>query len=135
MHRAKEGQMPPDEIVFPIVTYADGTLREDGLAVLCKMQTVGHGPMHLGLRIVDVHDFATLLLRLVGQNSFGSAEQSVCQSIPVSGISVRELDDWNGCLGVTVDGRELVFEMPTSALSGIGRRLLTASAPQTQRLV
>jgi hypothetical protein len=126
--------MPPDEI-FPVVSYAEGTLSEDGLAVLCKMQTVGHGPMHLGLRIVDVHDFVTLLLRLVGQSSVGSAVQSVCQPIPVSGISVGELDDGNGCLGVTVGGRELVFEMPTSAISEIGRTLLTASAPQSQRMV
>jgi hypothetical protein len=126
--------MPPDEI-FPVVSYAEGTRSEDGLAVLCKMQTVGHGPMHLGLRIVDVHDFVTLLLRLVGQSSLGSAVQSVCQPIPVSGISAGELEDGNGCLGVTVGGRELVFEMPTSAISEIGRTLLTASAPQTQRMV
>jgi hypothetical protein len=99
------------------------------------MQTVGHGPMHLGLRIVDVHDFVTLLLRLVGQSSDGSAVQSVCQPIPVSGISAGELEDGNGCLGVTVGGRELVFEMPTSAISEIGRTLLTASAPQSQRMV
>jgi hypothetical protein len=126
--------MPPDEI-FPVVSYAEGTRSEDGLAVLCKMQTVGHGPMHLGLRIVDVHDFVTLLLRLVGQSSVGSAVQSVCQPIPVSGISAGELEDGNGCLGVTVGGRELVFEMPTSAISEIGRTLLTASAPQSQRMV
>jgi hypothetical protein len=126
--------MPPDEIV-PVVSYAEGTRSEDGLAVLCKMQTVGHGPMHLGLRIVDVHDFVTLLLRLVGQSSVGSAVQSVCQPIPVSGISAGELEDGNGCLGVTVGGRELTFEMPNSALSEIGRTLLTASAPQTQRMV
>jgi hypothetical protein len=126
--------MPPDEI-FPVVSYAEGTRSEDGLAVLFKMQTVGHGPMHLGLRIVDVHDFVTLLLRLVGQSSVGSAVQSVCQPIPVSGISAGELEDGNGCLGVTVGGRELVFEMPTSAISEIGRTLLTASAPQSQRMV
>ena len=127
--------MPPHEIVFPIVSYAEGTLSEDGLAVLCKMQTVGHGPMHLGLRIVDVHDFVTLLLRLVGQSPVGSAVQSVCQPIPVSGISAGELEDGNGCLGVTIGGRELVFEMPTSALSEIGRTLLMAAAPQSQRMV
>jgi hypothetical protein len=125
--------MPPDEI-FPVVSYAEGTRSEDGLAVLCKMQTVGHGPMHLGLRIVDVHDFVTLLLRLVGQSSVGSAVQSVCQPIPVSGISAGELEDGNGCLGVTVGGRELVFEMPTSAISEIGRTLLTASAPQSHHM-
>jgi hypothetical protein len=127
--------MPSDEIVFPVVSHAEGTLSEDGLAVLCKMQTVGHGPMHLGLRIVDVHDFVTLLLRLVGQSSVGSAGQSVCQPIRVSGISAGELEDGNGCLGVTVGGRELVFEMPTSAISEIGRTLLTASTPQSQRMV
>ena len=127
--------MPSGEDVFPIVSYAEGAISEDGRAVLCKLQTIEHGPVHLGLRTVDVHDFVTFLLRLVGRSPVGSTVQAVCQPIPVSGISAGELEDGNGCLGVTVGGRELIFEMPNSALSEIGRTLLTASAPQTQRMV
>jgi hypothetical protein len=127
--------MPPDEIVFPVASYAEGSISEDGLAVLCQMQTVAHGAMHLGLRVIDVHDFVSFLLRLVGQSSVGPAVQSVCRPIPVSGISAGELDHGNGCLVVKVGGRELVFDIPASAMSEIGRTQLTAAAPQTQRMV
>jgi hypothetical protein len=127
--------MPPDEDVFPVVSYVECAISEDGRAVLCKLRTLEHGPVHLGLRIVDVHDFVTLLLRLVGQSPLGSAVRSVCQPIPVTGISAGELEDGNGCLGIKVGGGELIFEMPTSALSEIGRTLLAASAPQIQRMV
>jgi hypothetical protein len=127
--------MPLDEDVFPVVAHAEGAISEDGRAVLCRLQTIEHGPVHLGLRLVDVHDFVTFLLRLVGQSPVRAAARTVCQPIPVSGISAGELEDGNGCLGVEIGGGELIFEMPNSALSEIGRTLLTASAPQTQRLV
>jgi hypothetical protein len=126
--------MPRDEDVFPVIAYADGAISEDGRAVLLKMETIEHGPVHCGMKVGDVHDFVTFLLRLVTHRQVGNRPaRRPHQPIPVTGVSAGELEDGNGCLGLTIGGDELLFEMPTSALSEIGRTLMAASAPKTQR--
>lgn len=132
--------MPQSEDVFPVVTYAEGAISDDGRAVLCKVQTIEHGQLRFGLKLGDVHDFVTFLLRLVAETDTDIGSDSppariVYQTIPVAAVSVGELEGENGCLGVTIGARELMFEIPTSAMPKIGQALMMASAPQTQRLV
>jgi hypothetical protein len=126
----------PQEDSFPVIAHAEGAISADGRALLVKLETIDQGPLRFGLKIGDVHDFVTFLLRLVADaEGDNPPSRPVYQPIPVSGISAGELEDGNGCLGVTIGGGELVFEMPTSALSEIGRTLLAASVPSTHRLV
>jgi hypothetical protein len=114
---------------FPIVATAQGAVSEDGRAVLIRIETVEYGMVGFALKLRDVHDFVTFLLRLVPPaDGSDSAEERAYQPIPISGISAGELEDGNGCLGVTIGGRDLVFEMPLSAINEIGRTLMTASA-------
>jgi len=121
--------MPPDD-AFPVIAHVEGALSADGRALLLKLQTIDHGPVRFGLKVGDVHDFVTFLLRLVSQaEALNPPSRPVYQPIPASGISAGALEDGNGCLGITIGSGELVFEMPTTAMSEIGRTLMAASAP------
>ncbi len=128
--------MPQSAELFSVVTYAEAGISGDGSAVLCRVQTSEHGSFRFGLKIGDVHDFVTLLLRLVAEaDRDGLAESAAYRTIPAAAVSVGMLEGDNGCLGVTIGARELVFEVPVSAMPKIGRALMTASAPQSRRLV
>ena len=128
--------MTQKDDLFPVVTYAEGAVSDDGGIVLCKVQTVAQSPLHFGIKREDLHDFVSFLLRLVANAGGASLPgRPVYQTIPVTAASVGELEDGNSCLGVTVGGRDLMFEIPSSALSEMGRLLMAASVAQPDRLV
>ena len=129
--------MADGDDVFSVVTYAEAGVSADGAVVLCRAQTADQRLIRFGLSIGDVHDFVTLLLRLVADRKSETAPRSVFQTIPVNAVSVGELEGNgdSGCLGVTIGARELMFEIPASAMPEIGRALMSASAPLLRRLV
>ena len=52
------------------------------------------------------------------------------QPIPISGISAGALADGMGCLGVTIGTTELMFQVPTAAISEVARTLLLVGADE-----
>ena len=48
----------------------------------------------------------------------------------ISGISAGALADGMGCLGVTIGRTELMFQVPTAAISEVARTLLLAGADE-----
>ncbi len=129
--------MAQSDEVFPVVTYAEGGVSADGAVVLCRAQTAGHGQIRFALNVGEVHDFVTLLLRLVADHKGENAPPSVFHTIPVNAVSVSELEGEgdSGCLGVTIGARELMFEIPASAMPEIGQALMSAAAQPLRRLV
>lgn len=128
--------MTQNDDLFPVVTYAEGAVSDDGGVVLCKVQTVADGPLLFGIKREDLHDFVCFLLRLVATAGGPSLpRRAVYQTIPVTAASVGELEDGNSCLGITVGGRDLMFEIPASALSEMGRLLMAAAVAQPHRPV
>lgn len=121
--------------LFSVVTYAEAGISGDGHVVLCRVETREHGTVRFGLKIGEVHDFVTLLLRLVAVVQDGSPPAGAAfQTIPAAAVSVGTIEGDVGCLGVTVGTRELAFEVPLSAMPRIGQALMMASAAPAQRL-
>jgi hypothetical protein len=122
-------------IEFPVVTDVEGGATADGQFVLLQLMTVENGPIHFSLRPADLENFVTFVLRIAA--NFGCAmpteERLQYQPIPATGVSAGELEDGMGCLGVTVGGTELMFQMPAAALSQIGQTLLMVGAPDDGR--
>jgi hypothetical protein len=122
--------MPSDTIAFPMVALVEGGVTTDGEQVLLQLMTVEDGPIHFGLRLSDMESFITFLLQMAA--SVGSSvglpqrteDRARYQPIPISGISAGELADGMGCLGVTIGGTELMFEIPSAAIAEVARTLM-----------
>jgi hypothetical protein len=52
------------------------------------------------------------------------------QPIPISGVSAGELADGMGCLGVTIGGTELMFQIPVKAISEVAHTLMLVGTPE-----
>ena len=124
-----------DDIDFPVAAALEGGASDDGQFVLLQLLTVEGALIRFSLRPVDLESFVTYLLRIAANLGGGipSDERVRYQPIPISGVSAGELADGMGCLGVTVGGTELMFQMPAAALSQVAQTLLTVSADEDRR--
>lgn len=126
----------PEHIDFPVVAYGEAGVTGDGQAVLVQLFTVGGTALHFSVKRSDLEQFVTLFLRMAANFGPDAAvdERVQYQPIPVSGMSAGELADGSGCVGVTVGGTELMFQLPLARLAEIGQTLLTVGgAPTDQR--
>jgi hypothetical protein len=107
-------------------------LTTDGEQVLLQLMTVEDGPIHFGLRLADMESFVTFLLQMAAsvKQPSPSEDRVRYQPIPISGISAGALADGMGCLGVTIGGTELMFQVPTAAISEVARTLLLVGADE-----
>jgi hypothetical protein len=118
------------DVEFPVVADVEGGATSDGQFVLLQLSTVESGVVHLSIRAADLENFVTFLLRIAAMLGGRTGEGRVqYQPIPATSISVGELENGMGCLGVTVGGTELMFQMPTAAFSRIGQQLLVLGTP------
>jgi hypothetical protein len=123
--------MQQDDDVYPVVAFAEGALTHDGEAIVLRMATLEHGPVNVSLRLADLDKFLSFLLGLAAERG-GPAppkDPTECQPIPISGISAGELSDGMGLLGVTVGGTDLMFAIPSEALSSVAQTLLSVGTP------
>src|SRR3977135_2064466 len=118
--------MTQHDVEFPVIAAVEGGATDDGQFVLLQLLMVEGGPIRFSLRPVDLESFVTYLLRIAANLGGGtpSDERVQYQPIPISGVSAGELADGMGCLGVTVGGTELMFQMPAAALSQVAQTLL-----------
>jgi hypothetical protein len=119
-----------------MVALVEGGLTTDGEQVLLQLMTVEDRPIHFGLRLADMESFVTFLLQMAAsaKQPNPSEDRVRYQPIPISGISAGALADGMGCLGVTIGRTELMFQVPTAAISEVARTLLLVGADeQSQR--
>src|SRR5262245_42773710 len=92
-----------EHVDFPIVAYLEGGITDDQQAVAVRLVTVEGAAIHFCLKKVDLEKFVTFFLRIAGSlgHAAASADCAQCEPIPISAISVGELADGSGCLGVT----------------------------------
>ena len=123
----------PQHIDFPVIAYGEAGVTDDGRAVLVQLFTVGGEALYFSVKRIDLEKIVTLFLRMAA--NFGpeaAVEERVqYQPIPVSGMSAGELADGTGCVGVTVGGTELMFQLPLGRLAEIGRTFLTVGGAPT----
>lgn len=127
--------MQSETVEFPTIGEIQGDISADGQRILLQFSAARGGAVQFGLRMADLESFVTLLLRMAAcGRADGPAEDRLqYQPIPASGVSAGELADGMGCLGVTVGGTELMFEIPVTAISGIAHTLLTVGAQEPPR--
>jgi hypothetical protein len=77
-----------------------------------------YGSINFGLRLADMESFITFLLQMAASTKQPNPTEDRVryQPIPISGISAGALADGMGCLGVTIGGTELMFQVPTAAI-------------------
>jgi hypothetical protein len=124
--------MQQDGLDIPIVEFVEGGMTHDGQGVLLRLSTGDREPINFCLRHSDLEAFVTFLLCMAA-NVKGAApneDRARYQPIPVSGVSAGELADGMGCLGVTIGGTELMFQLPTAALSQVAQTLLLVGVPE-----
>src|SRR5215470_18065436 len=116
-------QSEPD---FPTVLMVEGGMAEDHEHVLLQLLTVERGPIQFSLRLADLESFVTFLLRMAASARAAATveDRRAYEPIPISGVSAGELADGMGCLGVTVGGTELMFQIPTAAIGEVARTLM-----------
>jgi len=129
--------MPASSLEFPVVECVEGGISEDGQAVLLKLSTVENVPIHLCLRYSDLEAFVTYLLCMAASRCDAAprADRVRYQPIPASGICAGELADGMGCLGVTVGGTELMFQLPIAAVSKVAQTLLLVGGSDGDRVL
>jgi len=120
---------------FPTVGFVEGGLSHDGRHILLQLATLELGQIRFSLSVADLESFVTLLLRMAaGGRPAASAEDRIAyEPIPVSGLSAGELVDGTGCLGITVGGTELMFQIPVAALADVAHTLLMVGAQERGR--
>ena len=134
--KGSECSMRSETIEFPAVAEVEGGVSTDGRQLLLQLTTVNRSPIHFSLRLTDMESFVTFLLQKVANApKAGPVEDRVrFQPIPISGVSAGELADGMGCLGVTIGGTELMFQLPIKAISEVARALmLVGVSVNTQR--
>ena len=128
--------MQSETVDFPAVAEVEGGFTTDGRQLLLQLTTVDRIPIQFSLRLTDMESFVTFLLRKaadvhVAEPSEGRVQY---QPIPISGVSAGELADGMGCLGITIGGTELMFQIPVAAISQVARALMLVGTPEnTQR--
>jgi hypothetical protein len=128
--------MTGDGVEFPTVDLIEGGMTADGRALLLQLSTVDRGPVQISLRVADLENFVTFLLRMAAHSAAPapSEDRVQYQPIPVSGVSAGELADGMGCIGVTVGSTELMFQIPVTAMSELAHTLLMVGTPDPSRL-
>jgi hypothetical protein len=123
--------MQTETIEFPAVAAVEGGIADDGQQLLIQLTTVDRNPIHFSLRLSDMESFVTFLLRTVGSASAPkqTEDRVQYQPIPISGVSAGELADGMGCLGITIGGTELMFQIPVAAISEVARTLMLVGIP------
>src|SRR5262245_56858679 len=124
--------MQTETVDFPAVAAVEGAITTDGQQILLELTTVDRDPIHFSLRLSDMESFVTFLLQTVASARASTpAEDRVrYQPIPISGVSAGELANGRGCLGVTIGGTELMFEIPAKAISEVARTLMLVGTPE-----
>ena len=118
--------MQSDIVDFPPVTLVEGCVSPDGRRLLLRLIPAESGPIQVSLQVNDVESIVTLLLRMAGKITAHKPREDRVryQPIPLSGLSAGELADGMGCLGITIGGTELMFQIPCAALSEVAHTLL-----------
>jgi hypothetical protein len=131
----EEAAMANESIAFPMIALVEGGVTSDGQQVLLQLMTVDDGPIHFGLRLADMESFITFLLQMAASAGQASRAEDRMryQPIPISSISAGELTDGKGLIGVTVGGTELMFEVPTAAISEVARTLMMIGVDERAR--
>ena len=128
--------MQTETIEFPAVAAVEGGITNDGQQILLQLTTVDRNPIHFSLRLSDMESFVTFLLRTAG-NAARAPQQGEdrvkYQPIPISGVSAGELADGMGCLGITIGGTELMFQIPVAAISQVARTLMLVGIPENSQ--
>ena len=127
--------MQTETIEFPAVAAVEGGITNDGQQILLQLTTVDRNPIHFSLRLTDMESFVTFLLRTAG-NTRAPQQSEVrvqYQPIPISGVSAGELADGMGCLGITIGGTELMFQIPVAAISEVARTLMLVGIPENSQ--
>jgi hypothetical protein len=127
--------MAQDCLEFPVVEVIEGGVSSDGQLMLLKLSTVENASFRFCLRHSDLEAFVTYLLCLAASNK-GPAPRTDrlrYHPIPASGVCAGELADGMGCLGVTVGGTELMFELPIAAVSKLAQTLLMVGSADGDR--
>jgi hypothetical protein len=127
--------MQRDQLEFPIVELVEGGVNDDAQAVLLKLSTAERGAIHFGLRYSDLESFVTFLLSMAASARGAAPKEDRVryQPIPVSGVCAGELADGMGCLGITIGGTELMFQMPIGALTEVAQTMLLVGASDDHR--
>jgi hypothetical protein len=128
--------MQSETIDFPAVAAVEGGVTTDGQQLLLQLTTVDHIPIQFSLRLTDMESFVTFLLRKAADGHVAEPSEGrvQCQPIPISGVSAGELADGMGCLGITIGGTELMFQIPVAAISEVAHALMLVGTPEnTQR--
>jgi len=122
---------------FPTMDLVEGGFTTDGQFVLLRLSTAEQVAIQFSVRVLDLEAFVTFLLQMAAnaRTSAPAEDRTRYQPIPVSSVSAGELADGMGCLGVTVGGTELMFQLPVAALSDVAHTLLLVGvSEQPQRL-
>jgi len=119
-------EIPTETVAFPMVALVEGGLTADGQQVLLQLMTVEDGPIQFGLRLSDMESFITFLLQMAASVGLPQRTEDRVryEPIPITGISAGELADGMGCLGVTIGGTELMFQIPAAAIGEVARTLM-----------
>ena len=129
-------EIPTETVAFPMVALVEGGLTSDGQQVLLQLMTVEDGPIQFGLRLADMESFITFLLQMAASVGLPQRTEDRVryQPIPITGVSAGELADGMGCLGVTIGGTELMFQIPAAAIGEVARTLMMVGVDErTQR--
>jgi hypothetical protein len=129
--------MSQDSLEFPVIEGVEGGISDDGQAVLLKLSTVENVSIRFCLRHSDLEAFVTYLLCMAAnkRDAAPREERVRYQPIPASGVCAGELADGMGCLGITVGGTELMFQLPIDAVSKVAQTLLLVGAPDGDRVL
>jgi hypothetical protein len=127
--------MLQDSLEFPVVEGVEGGITDDGQAVVLKLSTVENDSIHFCLRYCDLEAFVTYLLCMVASRRDAVPREGRVryQPIPATGICAGERADGMGCLGVTIGGTELMFQLPIAAVSKVAQTLLLVGASDGDR--
>ena len=122
---------------FPVLSYANAQVSEDGDALLVEAPTFEGGVVRFALALPDVRNLVNFLLTTMsglGRSNPGLADwlrrnALPTEPIPISSFSVSDPEAGSDALVVIGIGpTELAFSLPAAAFDPIGRAMLTASA-------
>jgi len=128
-------QLESGVAVYPLVRHAQGGPAPDGKSLLVEATAPNGEPVRFAISLTDVQHFVSFLL--ISARRISAMRDDPAQTlggigqippIPVTSIAVGEPVGDEGYLGIAVGPAKLVFSVPTSVFSELGRTLMTMSA-------
>ncbi|HEY2530704.1 MAG TPA: hypothetical protein VGJ20_22685 [Xanthobacteraceae bacterium] len=129
--------MERDSDAFPIVYSFECHPSEDGCVLLLAGTGFDGIVVRFAVSLDDIQHFVAFLLNWAGAISAnqvaaapaGKCEGNGCIPIPASSIGIGHPNGSEAYIAGSVGRAELVFSLPTSALTSIGQSLMLAGAP------